>query len=103
MTDVIEAMHVAPKTTTEVFVVMNRYGNDHWGACSTWKTLDDAQRSVGVSDTVQAWKIVKVSGLPVDVHAGEAEPPNAGHEGPAAALCGRSLSMDGFGGMPARN
>jgi S-adenosylhomocysteine hydrolase len=76
MTDVIEAIHVAPKTTTEVFVMMNRYGDDYWSACTTYKTLEDAQRSVMTSETVQAWKIVKVSGLPVDVHAGEAETPN---------------------------
>ena len=77
MTNVLEATHAAPKTTTDVFIVMNRYGDDYWSACTTWKTLEDAQRSVMTSDTVQAWKIVKVSGLPVDVHAGEVETPNA--------------------------
>ena len=76
MTNVLEATHAAPKTTTDVFIVMNRYGDDYWSACTTWKTLEDAQRSVMTSDTVQAWKIVKVSGLPVDVHAGEVETPN---------------------------
>jgi hypothetical protein len=76
MTDVLEATHAAPKTTTDVFVVMNRYGDDYWSACSTWKTLEDAQRSVGTDATIQAWKIVKVSGLPVSVHDGEAETPN---------------------------
>ena len=78
MTDVLDAMHVAPKTTTEVFVVMNRYGDDYWSASMTYKTLEDAQRAAQADGvTVQAWKIVKVSGLPVDVHAGEAETPNA--------------------------
>ncbi|MBK7356348.1 hypothetical protein [Propionivibrio sp.] len=56
---------------------MNRYGDDYWSACTTWKTLEDAQRSVGTDATIQAWKIVKVSGLPVSVHDGEAETPNA--------------------------
>ena len=78
MTDVLESTLVAPKTTTEVFVVMNRYGDDYWGASTTWKTLEDAQKSAMADGvTVQAWKIVKVSGLPVEVHAGEAETPNA--------------------------
>ena len=81
MTNVLEATHAAPKTTTDVFIVMNRYGDDYWSACTTWKTLEDAQRSVMTSDTVQAWKIVKVSGLPVDVHAGEVETPNAAISG----------------------
>jgi hypothetical protein len=75
MTDVIEAMHVAGKTTTEVFVAMHRSRNDHFGACSTWKSLDDAQQSVGLGDPVQAWNYVDVCGLPADVHAGEAGPP----------------------------
>ena len=86
MTNVLEATHAAPKTTTDVFIVMNRYGDDYWSACTTWKTLEDAQRSVMTSDTVQAWKIVKVSGLPVDVHAGEVETPNVEFSGTPAAL-----------------
>jgi hypothetical protein len=76
MTDVLEAVHVEPKATTEVFVVMYRYGDDYWSACATRRTLEDAQRSVGVNASIQAWKIVKVSGLPVNVRAGEADTPN---------------------------
>jgi S-adenosylhomocysteine hydrolase len=86
MNDVLEATHVTPKTTTEVFVVMNRYGDNYWSACMTYKTLEDAQLAAQVDGvTVQAWKIVKVSGLPVDVHAGEAETPNAGVTGASEA------------------
>ena len=92
MTDVLEATHVAPKTTTDVFVVMNRYGDDYWSACTTWKTLEDAQRSVGVGETIQTWKIVKVSGLPVSVHDGEAETPNVELTG--AARLYRAASSD---------
>ena len=77
MTDVLEATHVAPKTTMDVFVVMNRYGDDYWCASATWTTLEDAQKSAMADGvTVQAWKIVKVSGLPAEVHAGEAETTN---------------------------
>ncbi len=71
--DIIEAVFVEPKTTVEVFVVMNRYGDDYWSACTSWKTIEDAQRAAATTDgSIQAWKIVKVSGLPIAVNAGEA-------------------------------
>ena len=71
--DIIEAVFVEPKTTVEVFVVMNRYGNDCWSAGSSWKTIEDAQRAAETTNgIIQAWKIVKVSGLPIAVNAGEA-------------------------------
>jgi len=77
MTDILEAEFVTPKTTTDVFVVMNRYGDDYWSAISTWKTLEDAQKyAMADGAIIQAWKIVKVSGLPVGFHVGEAETPN---------------------------
>lgn len=72
MDEILEAEPVTPKATTEVFVVMKRYSNDFWSAFTTSKTLEDAQRSAGIDATCQAWKIVKVSGLPIDVPAGEA-------------------------------
>jgi hypothetical protein len=71
--DIIEAVFVEPKTTVDVFVVMNRYGDNYWSACTSWKTIEEAQLAASTTDgSVQAWKIVKVSGLPVSVNAGEA-------------------------------
>lgn len=73
---------------------MNRYGDDYWSASMTYKTLDDAQRAAHADGmTVQAWKIVKVSGLPVDVHAGEAETPNVELRG-AEPACRRSVPLE---------
>ncbi len=74
--NMLEAEFATPKTTVDVFVVMNRFGDNYWCASTTYYTLEDAQRSAGVDESIQAWKIVKVSGLPVNVPAGEAVTPN---------------------------
>jgi len=72
MTDIIEAIHVSPIKTADVFIVMKRYGADYWGATVTCPSLAEAQRFMGVGEAVTAWKIVKVSGLLVEVPPGEA-------------------------------
>lgn len=50
-------------------IVMERYGPDHWVAIMTFKTIEEASRHFP-QNGVSAWRIVVVSGLPVDVAPG---------------------------------
>lgn len=69
--DVIEAVPVLSKNTIDVFVVMVRYYGDYWSAFGTYKSLEEAQIHVTNVAGMTAWKIVKVSGLPIEVLDGE--------------------------------
>lgn len=55
MTDIIEAVPVEAIVTTEVYVVMCRYGTHYWDVVKTCDTLEEAQQSAKTSNTaVQA-------------------------------------------------
>jgi len=71
---VVEAETVRANRTTDVYVLMVRYGPDFWAAHMTHRDLETAtKQAAGVSTECgqDEWRIVCVRGLPVGVASGE--------------------------------
>lgn len=68
----IEVKHVKPTRKTTRYVLMCRFGDDHWGATSTHDTALEAQGAAkGGMIGIHSWRVIEVTGLPIEVAGGE--------------------------------
>ena len=59
-------------TEYDRYILLQRYGGDHWTAMGAYKTMAEAEEAVAnYSKDVTCWRIVKVYGLPAKVPEGE--------------------------------
>lgn len=74
LNELLDAEPVKAPTTADFYVLMVRYGNDFWNAHTTHRDIDDARKTGASCSAVigqTAWRIVRVTGLPVSVPDGE--------------------------------
>lgn len=70
LTQMLDAEPVKAPTTADFYIVLVRYGDDFWSAHTTHRDLDDARKTEAGCGQVAgqtAWRIVRVSGLPIRV------------------------------------
>jgi hypothetical protein len=72
----VAAEAVPAPRTTDLFVLLVRYGKSHWASASSHPTAEKAAEAAtnqaAYLSAGEAWRIVRVRGLPVSVAAGEA-------------------------------
>ena len=71
MTNIIEAETVKAPSTVDVYVLMIKYFLDGWRAAGTFRTVQEARDFHRGEYLNSQHRIVRVSGLPVDVAKGE--------------------------------
>jgi hypothetical protein len=74
LTQMLDAEPAKAPTTTDIYILVVRYGDDFWSARSTHRNIDDARKTgAGCNHEAgqTAWRIVRVTGLPVSVADGE--------------------------------
>lgn len=71
--DIVASESISVPECVEVYVLMVRYGSDYWAAHSTHQDVNSARDSAGAlsGSWPPVWRIVRVSGLPVDVPEGK--------------------------------
>lgn len=70
-TTAVEATQVSAPRTTSTFVLMRRFGNDHWMAGPAGQTAEAVLNFAKIGDGITAWRIVRVDNLPVSIPDGE--------------------------------
>lgn len=71
MTDIIEAETVKAPATVDVYVLMIWYPHDGWTAVNTFPSPESCRHAYSCKQIRLPYRIVRVSGLPVDVPKGE--------------------------------
>ena len=72
MTDIIEAETVKAPSTVDVYLVMARRDHDRWYVdCQSYLQHEAIDHATTLSERGKVCRIVRVSGLPVDVAKGE--------------------------------
>lgn len=67
----LSGLVIQPITGIDVYILMVRYGADYWSPLGAYRTAEEAQKAqTGQYHGVDAWRIVKVSDMPVGVPDG---------------------------------
>ena len=67
----ITAEIVQAPATVDVYVLMCRYSEKHWSALSTYASAESAAEYANTIKNITAWRIIKVSGLPINIPGGQ--------------------------------